>query len=292
VLVAIYAMRKRLIFGIVSVVVSWSALGFWLVDALLTTHYEVVQYGIICKSAVLSGLFALAVFSQSYIVAKRCRRLAEERFDVHGAFYFSANIVAALLPSLFISDQVQLSAWTLQTFINYLLFLKEETTARRVVSYLGLLLTTCALGRYTLLPSFGQTFELVTYTLIASMYLIDFFTANNNDGIRSGRLPRVFAHAANFLVYAVVFQLSSQLITFGLGLAGIVMLAAGFSLPSRLYRIWGLTGLVALCTRLVFVDLASANSVARIMSFIAAGLVLLAGSYAYTRFSERNAACS
>ena len=68
---------------------------------------------------------------------------------------------------------------------------------------------------------------------------------------------------------------------------GAVVLALGFGVRDRVLRISGLSLLGLLVFKILFVDLAGAETVYRILSFIVAGLVLLVASYAYTRFSSR-----
>ncbi len=82
-------------------------------------------------------------------------------------------------------------------------------------------------------------------------------------------------------------KLSSFWLSTGLALEGLVLVAAGFLLKDRLIRIPGLVVLALLTVKLLFIDLAQAATLQRIVSFIAAGIVFLLASYAYSKFAEK-----
>lgn len=69
----------------------------------------------------------------------------------------------------------------------------------------------------------------------------------------------------------------------GLGLVGI-----GFLWRDRLFRVCGLGVFGALILKILFVDMAGAETIYRILSFIAAGCVLLAASYAYAKWEAKS----
>lgn len=78
----------------------------------------------------------------------------------------------------------------------------------------------------------------------------------------------------------------SRGLTVAWGLEGIALLGAGFALASRHYRLSGLA-VFALCVlRLFFYDFSSLDTVSRILSFVVLGLLLLGGSWLYTRYRE------
>ena len=72
-----------------------------------------------------------------------------------------------------------------------------------------------------------------------------------------------------------------------MAIEGLSLVAAGFILKDRLFRIPGLLVLALLTLKLLFVDLAKADTPQRIVSFIAAGVVFLIASYAYSKFAEK-----
>lgn len=68
---------------------------------------------------------------------------------------------------------------------------------------------------------------------------------------------------------------------------GLILLVAGFRLRDKTLRISGLVAFLLLIGKLLLVDLAAADTLQRIVSFIVAGLVLLASSYGYALFSKK-----
>ncbi len=68
---------------------------------------------------------------------------------------------------------------------------------------------------------------------------------------------------------------------------GLALLGAGFRLRDKTLRFSGLLAFVLLVGKLLLVDLAAADTLQRIISFIVAGLVLLSSSYGYAQFTKK-----
>ncbi len=97
-----------------------------------------------------------------------------------------------------------------------------------------------------------------------------------------------FTFAATAIIMALLYdQVSGGLLTVAWGIQALASLAAGFPLRERILRLQGL-GLLALCVVKLFVyDLRNLETVYRILSFIALGVILLGVSWIYTRFRVR-----
>lgn len=78
----------------------------------------------------------------------------------------------------------------------------------------------------------------------------------------------------------------SRGLTVAWGLEGIALLGAGFALASRHYRLSGLAVFALCILRLFLIDFSSLDTVSRILSFVLLGLLLLGGSWLYTRYRE------
>ena len=85
-------------------------------------------------------------------------------------------------------------------------------------------------------------------------------------------------------------QLDTHFVSLAWAAEGISLIAAGFMLNDKLLRISGLLVFGLLATHLVFVDLASAATVYRIIAFMVAGLFLMAAAYTYNFFNKKLAA--
>jgi uncharacterized membrane protein len=104
----------------------------------------------------------------------------------------------------------------------------------------------------------------------------------------SGRLRSAYSIAGSGLLAILLFdQVSGGLLTVSWGLQGLLLLAAGFPLRERILRLQGLTLFLFCILKLFIYDLRHLETMHRILSFIALGLMLLAVSWVYTRFRER-----
>jgi uncharacterized membrane protein len=94
--------------------------------------------------------------------------------------------------------------------------------------------------------------------------------------------------AATFCAAALVWrQVSGSMLTVAWGIQGLALLASGFPLRDRILRISGLVLLLACILKLFAWDLRHLETLPRIFSFIALGLILVGVSWVYTRFGER-----
>jgi hypothetical protein len=82
-------------------------------------------------------------------------------------------------------------------------------------------------------------------------------------------------------------ELAGPMFTVALSLEGLALIVLGFFARERPARLAALGLLVFCVTKLFFWDLRGLEGLARVTSFVVLGLVLIAVSYAYTRFRER-----
>jgi uncharacterized membrane protein len=104
-----------------------------------------------------------------------------------------------------------------------------------------------------------------------------------------GGLHRLYdSLLATVLLGALIFhEVSGSVLTVAWGVEAVVLLAAGFALRDRVLRLSGLA-LFLICTlKLFFWDLRNLETLPRIVSFIALGLLLVAVSWVYTRFRDQ-----
>jgi len=83
-------------------------------------------------------------------------------------------------------------------------------------------------------------------------------------------------------------QMPADWLTLGLAIEGFCLVAAGFSIKDRILRIHGLWIFAVMAAKILFIDLAGAETIIRILSFIAIGVLLLLASLAYARFTEKS----
>jgi hypothetical protein len=102
-------------------------------------------------------------------------------------------------------------------------------------------------------------------------------------------MSQVYALAGSFILAATFFQLlSSAVLPFGWGVEGIVLLAIGFRFREPFIRGAGLVLFLVLIAKLMVFDLWSAGTGIRIISTAGAGILALAGAWAFFKFSTED----
>jgi uncharacterized membrane protein len=101
-------------------------------------------------------------------------------------------------------------------------------------------------------------------------------------------LRHVYAATASFFLTVLLWrEVSSHWLSLAWALEGLALVSMGFGLKDKVFRVSGLGVFALLVLRILFVDLAGAETIYRILSFIAAGAILLSASFAYARFSTK-----
>lgn len=96
-----------------------------------------------------------------------------------------------------------------------------------------------------------------------------------------------FAILAAVLAAGLVqFEVAGRALTVAWAMEGAALLALGFLWSERVLRLLGLTLFLVCVVKLFFFDLAALEGIARIVSFIALGALLMAASWLYARFRD------
>jgi hypothetical protein len=97
----------------------------------------------------------------------------------------------------------------------------------------------------------------------------------------------VFAAALASCTATLLYEeASGGMLSIALGLEGIALLGAGFAAKERSLRLSGLALLLLCAGKLFAYDLSGLETVYRIASFLCLGVILMAASWAYTRFKN------
>lgn len=104
-----------------------------------------------------------------------------------------------------------------------------------------------------------------------------------------GEWVRIILSLVALLLLTVILyiEVPGRYRTVGWGMEGVALLAAGLGVRERILRLEGLFLLLACILKLFFYDLRNLETIYRILSFIALGVILLGVSWIYTRFRER-----
>jgi hypothetical protein len=115
----------------------------------------------------------------------------------------------------------------------------------------------------------------------AALYGAEFLAA------RPSRARAYFSALATLLVAGLLWkEVSGSVLTVAWGVQGLLLLAAGFPARERPLRLAGLALLLYCISKLFIYDLRHLETVYRILSFVALGLILLGVSWIYTRFRD------
>jgi len=94
--------------------------------------------------------------------------------------------------------------------------------------------------------------------------------------------------AASVLLTAVLWHdIERHWLSLAWALEGLALVAIGFRLPDKPYRMSGLGVFCVLLLKVLFVDLAAAQTIYRILSFAIAGAILLLASFGYAKFTAK-----
>lgn len=141
----------------------------------------------------------------------------------------------------------------------------------------------------------GLRLNLVAVPLAVALLLAGYLLLNRawrqtgeagSPGEGTHRLPWFIAQAVVLFAFIWV-EVSGTELTVWLSAFGLGMVGLGFLVQERLGRQTGLGILCACILKLFLYDLRGLSGLPRVLSFIVLGAVLIAVSYAYTRFKER-----
>jgi uncharacterized membrane protein len=131
--------------------------------------------------------------------------------------------------------------------------------------------------------------------VIASFYGAQLITLRESpresppESPREARLARTFYSLLASVLLAVLlfYEVSGGVLTVAWGVEGLALLGAGFPLRDRFQRLSGLFLFLICVLKLFLYDLRQLETINRILSFIALGLILVSVSWIYTRFKSR-----
>lgn len=126
--------------------------------------------------------------------------------------------------------------------------------------------------------------------VIACFYAAHMLTPRpESEDTRIERHARLFFSMLASVLLAVLlfYEVSGSVLTVAWGAEGIALLAAGFPLNDRVFRLSGLTLFLVCVLKLFLYDLRHLETLYRILSFIVLGLMLVSVSWVYTRFRDR-----
>jgi hypothetical protein len=124
----------------------------------------------------------------------------------------------------------------------------------------------------------------ISLTVVAGFYAAQFLMHLSEIKLEE----TVFSVAGTLLLSIVLYgRVSGSLLTVAWGCQGLALLTAGFPLNQRILRLQGLALLFTCILKLFLYDLRNLETLYRILSFVALGVILLGVSWIYTRFQDQ-----
>jgi uncharacterized membrane protein len=269
---------------------DWTCANLW-IDA----SYPIL--GIKSLPHFLSGIVAATAFAATHMLFQHATD-ATAQSDLSSAseldflpkrnlaqlYYVLTQVAVAALPLSFVQHDGCTLYWSIQACIATVFSIWKRSAIYSSCTNALIVLATAALA----FSSVNEIKPLVCLS-VGLFYFVDWFLSHRGYAERAALIlgKRMYAHLANLVVCLLMFQLHQEYITLALGIAGMAMLIVGFAARLQVYRGWGLVMLGFLTGKLLLVDLAKADTMERIVAFIAAGGICLGCSYAYSKFAEK-----
>lgn len=192
-------------------------------------------------------------------------------------------------------------AWTATGVLLVSLGLWRPTVLSRWQGYAALLLGVSAAAHHVFdVPAPSARAIVLLVAVIAALYACSVTVGRAARGAARGAQTdgdpgegeRFVAAALSLTATGMLFSLILQevrpsLVTLAFGLQGLALMAVGLVARERIMRLSGLGLLLVCILKLFLYDLRELDALARILSFVALGLILLAISWIYTRYRDQ-----
>jgi hypothetical protein len=269
--------------------------GLSMTIALLLEGEMIVLSGLALRSAYLTHLGTLVLILPFF------RILA---IDAHEGGRWTP--LAAVMAAVFaVNRRFVPRAWYFAAAAGVLVFaitFVELKNAHVAPAWAGIALAACAAGeRFGLsdvrwmslaavLLAFGRALsfdvphgaEVTAAMVAAALYVFQWLWR------RSAPVSIAMSMLGTGLVTAILIEeVSGGLLTVALGIEGAALLAAGFLLGERVFRLSGLVLFLVCIAKLFIHDLRQLDMSSRILSFVVLGLMLIGASWVYTRFRDK-----
>ncbi len=236
-------------------------------------------------------MIALPILAVLYYVFGLLKRLpASEEQTLARIYTWLAAIVALRVLYLEVSPFFVASGWAGLAVVFLVAGLRTRLIDLRGQSYCITLLVLLRCFSFNFAssgPSNTAARIFASSLCIALFFLAQaLMTRNAGNPAQTERHARTFfSVAAMLLLTGLLYnEVSGSLLTLAWGFEGVAFLGAGFPLRERILRLEGLALLLLCILKLFFYDLRNLETVYRILTFVALGLILLGVSWIYTRF--------
>ena len=202
------------------------------------------------------------------------------------AVLFAMCVLWLILPNVAVA-----SAWAAVSLVLFALGRYRDRLHERWQAYLLIVAA--------VVNAWEAGLPLATLMLVCACYLAQLIAPTKGEHFPPGWLGYVEGHPRTFWSLLGTFSLSALLwqqfpgglLTTAWGIEGLTLLITGFPLRQRNLRLEGLALLFICILKLFLYDLRNLETLYRILSFVALGIILLGVSSIYTRFGEHVRRC-
>ena len=221
-------------------------------------------------------------------------RLKEWERSLSRAYLYAGAVLAVVLMRFELGRVVTVTGWAAFALVLLIFGNRGNNIDFRRQSYV--LSALCFWRSWTTNFYAPESFAGVSGRVLTGAFVITCFYAAHvltpRAGAKDSSIERharlFFSMLASVLLAVLLFyEVSGSVLTVAWGVEGIALLAAGFPLNDRVFRLSGLTLFLICVLKLFLYDLRHLETMYRILSFIVLGIMLVTVSWAYTRFRHR-----
>ena len=239
--------------------------------------------------ALAPSLALIAItFAFGIVVWGRARARGD---DAQATNLLAPYALFGMLATIAVTNDYVPERWRLTVFVaeTLTLVITGALANERTFSYLAF--ATMFIGAYGYVTARRSLFAVAPVAwsnfLLAALFLIVGERISHRRGPLPKLSPWMVAVVTVVALYALRKLVGGAYLTVSWAVLGFVLLAFGFAIKERYYRIGGLVSLGFSLLRAVFHDMARVETVYRILSFIGLGVILLVLAFLYARNREK-----
>jgi|GEM_PF-5166841 len=202
----------------------------------------------------------------------------EQRFT-HYIYFLSASSIAWGLPIDAGSKTLLAIAWAYQGLINLILGAFLSSKFLRIIAAI--------LFTFSFFAEIGTAERnqwWVALLTVTSFYVASYIYKVVRQG---NKMHGWYTAAATILLTEFLsLHIEDEFVSLCWALEGLALLGIGFKFNDKVFRVSALAVFGALLIKLLFFDMAKAEFIYRVLSFIAAGIIILIGNFAYWKFAN------
>lgn len=209
---------------------------------------------------------------------------------------YLAPAYIALGIALQIDSKLMTIFWALETLVLFVLSTKFNIKEFRIVGYVvagvtafkTIFIDSWTLEKFDILNLLGSTRLISAIVTVACFYIIAYLLKRFNEDRTDEIFHNIFSWVATGISFLLVaLELKQYWISIGWSLIALTILTFGFTFKDKQLRLQGIVLFFIAILKVFAFDSQNFEPVYKIISFIVLGIILLATSFAYTKYKDR-----